>query len=173
MVVKGVNTASRVITFAASMETPDRDGDIVRTSGWDFENYIKNPVFLWAHNYDEPPVGKGVVHNGKDIVYTEGTRVMVNIQFPIAAIYPFGDTVFRLYAEGYLSGVSVAFIPREWEDLPGGGKEFTGQELVEISAVPVPSHPGALAVARGLGIIPKKFCPVFCNQIREGLELCC
>ena len=173
VIIKRFNAEDRVITFVISTEEPDRDRDIIRTSGWDFTNYKKNPVFLWSHKYDAPPVGKAVVYNGKNVVYVESGRVLANIQFPTAAVYPFADTVFKLYGGGYLNGVSVGFVPVEFTERTDGGKEFFEQELVEISAAPIPSHPSALVEARSKGIIPKRFCPEFCDEIRRGLELCC
>lgn len=39
-------------------EVVDRDGEIIRLAGWDFENYNKNPVVLWGHRYWDLPVAK-------------------------------------------------------------------------------------------------------------------
>ena len=45
---------------------PDRVGDIVNPTGWYLDNYLKNPVVLWAHQSGGiggaaiPPVGKAI-----------------------------------------------------------------------------------------------------------------
>ena len=35
----------------------DRQGDIVNQDGFDLENYMKNPVVLWGHDYFSLPIG--------------------------------------------------------------------------------------------------------------------
>jgi len=40
-VVKSVDSDKRTITFIASDESVDRDGDIIKIAGWDLSNYIK------------------------------------------------------------------------------------------------------------------------------------
>ena len=49
------------------------------------------------------------------------------------------------YANKFMRAVSVGFRPLEFEFIDGGnGIRFTKQELLELSAVPVPAHPKAL-----------------------------
>src|SRR6516164_4133886 len=43
--------------FVLSDETPDRLGDIIMAGGWDLTNFKKNPVALWGHRSDMPPIG--------------------------------------------------------------------------------------------------------------------
>ena len=45
------------LVAVASNETRDRVGDIVKVDGWDLKNFKRNPVLLFAHKYDQPPVG--------------------------------------------------------------------------------------------------------------------
>lgn len=147
----------RTLRFIGSDETPDRDGDIISLNGWDLSNYEKNPVFLWAHDYSIPPVGKA------NRVYSESGKLMFDIEFPEKGIYPLADLVYNLYKGGFLNATSVGFIgreaiPREDEavkDLPEWrrGVKFTAQELLELSAVPVPSNPSALQQAKSAGKI--------------------
>ena len=151
--VKQVEGAARTLQFVASTESVDRDGEVLQVTGWQTENYAKNPVFLWAHRYDEPPIGKCTK------IESSGSLVM-DIEFADAETYPFADIVYRLYLGGFLNAVSVGFIPIEWET--GGKKEgdpkkvFTKQELLELSAVPVPSNPEALQQARSAKVITLK-----------------
>ena len=68
------------------------------------------------------------------------------------------DDVWRAVEGGFLRAVSVGFTPtgpiNELVDSAGNwiGYEFTSQELLELSVVPVPANPQALAVAKSLGI---------------------
>ena len=142
--------APRTLEFTGSDETVDRSGDIVRASGWQLDNYVKNPVFLWAHDYHSPPIGKAVK------VWTEGTALKFHIQFPTKEEYPFADTIHSLYKGGYLKAVSVGFRPLDGKDMKEGGTEFLKQELFELSGCPVPANPSALISAREAGLITVK-----------------
>lgn len=133
------------LTHVITDKTTDRDGDIIDPKGWDFENWLKNPVVLFGHKSRELPVGKGI-----DLKQMS-TKVKATMEFPSEALYPFGNTVGRLAAAGYMNATSVGFIPRDYEPLdeddPWGGYRFLSQELTEYSIVPVPSNPAALQVS--------------------------
>ena len=147
----------RILRFIGSDETPDRDGDVISVEGWDLKNYQLNPVFLWAHDYSIPPVGKAIN------VGVKGKKLMFEIQFPEKGIYPFADLVYNLYKGGFLNATSVGFVgkqaterdDKDAEDAPPWqvGVKFTQQELLELSAVPVPSNPQAVQQAKSLGAV--------------------
>jgi hypothetical protein len=151
--VKQVDGKNRTLSFTASTEGVDRDGEVLSANGWMFDNFMKNPVFLWAHQYTQPPIGKvvqcGIVTNS----------VTAEVEFADAETYQFADIVYRLYLGGFLNAVSVGFIPIEWETGKKDGqpkKTYTKQEMLEISAVPVPSNPDALQQARTAKLITLK-----------------
>jgi hypothetical protein len=63
---------------------------------------------------------------------------------------------YKMVEAGLLSAVSVGFMPLEFawstdKDRPYG-MDFTKQELLEISLVPVPCNQNAIALAKSLGI---------------------
>jgi hypothetical protein len=68
-----------------------------------------------------------------------------------------------MFKEGFLKAVSVGFMPKEWELIDSEddsffpGLRFLKQELLEFSAVPVPSNPDALMKARTKGIDVEPF----------------
>jgi hypothetical protein len=70
--------------------------------------------------------------------------------------YPFADTIFRLVKGGFLNAVSTGWIPLQWKFSTDrsrpGGIDFSKVELLEVSQVPVPALPTALATARAQGI---------------------
>lgn len=148
--IKSIDPDTRTITFIASTQNEDRYGDCVMVEGWDTSNYAKNPVFLWAHDSSQLPIGKCV-----GLAKQMGSKpaLVQKIQFATADENPFADNVFKLYKGGYLSAVSVGFIPHEMSlrmDEETGyitGYDFTKQELLELSAVPVPANSEALALA--------------------------
>jgi uncharacterized protein len=153
--IRSIDEKARTIEFVASTEAVDRYGDIIRTSGWKYQNYLKNPVFLWAHRSGDPPIGKCV-----DLKIESNPPALVQtIEFADAKTYGFADTIFNLFKNGFMRAVSVGFMPTEQPipitDLEGytTGYEFVGQELLELSAVPIPANQEALA--RG---VQKGFC---------------
>ena len=142
---KAVDEAARTIEFVVSTAARDRDGDIIEPGGWRTEQYMRNPVVLWAHDAGQPPVAKALSVEVRD------GALMAVAQFTDAETYAFGDTVFRLYAGGYLNAVSAGFMPISAEPFEDGGVRgyrISDQELWEFSAVPVPANPEALVAAK-------------------------
>ncbi len=136
--VKEVNEDERTLVAYASTESVDRDGDIIEVGGWELDNFRKNPVLLWAHNYDIPPVGKVLW------VKQENKALKFKAKF---ADTQMASEIWRLYKDGYLNAFSVGFLPLETENEERDGNQirvFKRQELLEISAVPVPANPEAL-----------------------------
>lgn len=149
--IKEISETERTFTATASTENVDRDREVLTLKGWDLTNYKKNPVVLWAHTYDVPPIAKSV---WTKVVKGEG--LMFKPQF---ATTDFANDIFDLYKGGFLKSFSVGFKPVEWKDGVGGEeprRTYLKQELLEISSVPVPANPGALISAMSDGIIKSK-----------------
>src|SRR5579885_328326 len=142
--------AQRTLRFVFSDGSIDRYGDRIDPAGWELDEYKANNVALWAHDSSLPPIGRGVN------VGQVGDRLMGDIEFASADINPFADMIYRMYQGGFLSAVSVGFMPLEWnfvnEPERRGGIDFKRQSLMEISCVPVPALPTALIDARAAGI---------------------
>lgn len=146
-----IDEESRRITFTISTAARDRDGDTIDVAGWELEDYRKNPVVLWAHEGWSPPVARA------ESVMAEQGRLVSIARFATREQYPFADTIYELYKGGFLNATSVGFEPLEMELMdglePGDiGFRFRRQKLLEYSAVPIPSNPEALVIARGTGI---------------------
>jgi len=121
---------------------------------------------MFAHKSSEPPIGKCVE------IHTESNppALVQTIQFADAATYPFAEVIFNLYRERMMNAVSVGFMPLEMPnritDLENNttGYEFTSQELLELSAVPIPANADCLAraVQKGFGDadLARVFAPV-------------
>lgn len=131
------NPAGTPIRFVASTEQVARDGFIVDMTGWRLDNYRTNPVFLWAHDYASPPIGKADV-------LVEGNRLMADVTFDQGD--DFARQIERKYRDGFLSAVSVGFNAMSFQPpaQKGDAPHITEAELLDISAVPVPSDPRAL-----------------------------
>lgn len=151
----GEDNLSRLISFVASDESVDRYGDIIRVAGWDLTNYRTNPLLLFGHDASSVPIGRV---NAIDII---GKQLVAEAEFRPEGDSAFADDVWRAIDGGFLNAVSVGFMPTKapnplWKggDPNSGiltGFEFTAQELLELSVVPVPANPQALAIARDLG----------------------
>lgn len=155
--VKEVNydPKTRQVRVVASDESVDRYGDIIRVRGWELKHFKENPVLLWAHDSGSPPIGN-VPQVVKETERGAPQLVAVAQLFP-EGTYDFADLVGRIMEADGLRAVSVGFLPtkepkpiRSKEDDYITGFEFVGQELLELSVVPVPANPAALALAKGL-----------------------
>lgn len=141
------NDAERTITAYCTTLDRDRFGDTIQPAGMRNANYRNNPVVLWAHNYDMPPIAKSLWERPDE----KGVRICMQFDTRDEAM-----EIYRLYREGYLNAFSIGFLPiafeRIFENNVLTGLNFTDWELIECSAVPVPANPNALqdALARGL-----------------------
>ena len=147
---QAVADADRKLRFVFSDGTIDRAGDSIDPEGWEVDNFLTNPVALWAHDSYSPPIGRA------SNVGASGGKLMGDIEFMAAEISGFADSIYRMIKAGFVKAVSVGFIPLEWsfaqEKNRPFGINFTKQELVEISVCPVPCNPNALQAAKAAGI---------------------
>ena len=133
--------AAGPVTFVLSTDEVDRHGDVVSADGWLLEAYRENPVLLWAHDYRHPAIGRAAS------VWTEPHRLLAKIEFAPSV---FAQEVAALYAAGFQWGVSVGFRPVRWDERRDSrtgacvGLRYLEQELLEVSAVPVPANRSAL-----------------------------
>ena len=141
--------------FRASTNDLDRHGTIVEPRGIETDNFVSNPVFMWGHDAygsgDGPPDLENVL--GRVVDFKRSDEA-----FDIAVEWAEHDRAVMardLVRAGFLSAVSVGFIP----DADGmttrsiDGAEipvYERTELVEVSLVPVPSNPSAIAIMRSL-----------------------
>lgn len=130
---------------------PDRSGDIVIPTGiQNAEDYLLNPVVLWAHNRAQfPPIG---VCEWLDV---QPRRIVAETRF--ARGVPFAEDVFRLYEQGVLRGWSIGFVPRQAKREPrrdgSTGLRVLTWDLLEYSAVPIPENPDAVTLAIEKGLV--------------------
>ena len=140
----------RILRWRGSTDAIDRDGDVIPVDGWDTDNYLKNPVVLFGHDYHMLPVGRAlsvtISEDGLDF----------DLEFPSSEEeagehFKFADSVYRLAANRFLNAASVGFRPLEEAKILEDGdgvknprRQWGRRELLELSIVPVPSNPGAL-----------------------------
>jgi hypothetical protein len=115
------------LRFVASTEGKKRDGLDLKAEDWQIENYRRNPIVLWAHDYSGArlPIGRATVR-------IEDKKMLADVTFDQGD--EFARQVEDKYRRGFLNAVSVG-----WDDNPDETRD-----LLDISAVPVPADPNAL-----------------------------
>lgn len=143
----------RILRFVGSDQKTDRDGDKIMIDGWNLTEYRKNPVVLFGHRQTETPVAK----TKKVWVNKETNQLMFDIEFPESDVSSVGDSLYKLYKNGFMSATSVSFIPDLSKiEYPEKKKDkdpyrvFGGQSLMEISLVSVPANPRALLTSKSM-----------------------
>lgn len=118
----------------ASVNSPDRAGDVVPSSVWEkgMTNYLKNPIVLAFHDHDDP-IGRMVEHK------VDNKGLWIKARISAAA------ETFNLIKDNVLTAFSVAFrvLDAEYNNVT---ELFVIKELelVEISVVSVPCNQDTL-----------------------------
>lgn len=127
---------SVVIRGMASTNDTDRVGDVISPDAWvkgGLDNFKKNPIILFNHNYDKP-VGKATEVNP----LSNGLEIEVNV----SKYAP--DHVAELVKEGILGAFSVGFRIKDADYIEQtDGLLIKDAELFEVSIVSVPCNQGA------------------------------
>lgn len=139
----GMESSNGNLKFIASKEIVDRDGDIIYIDGIDTKNFSKNPVFLWGHDSDKLPIGK--IISTEKVVGVDGIKMlMIEVEFHKSVI---AQEIKEMYDTNFLNAVSVRILPKSYEfykDEKNEGIKFVESELIEVSAVTLPSNQEAL-----------------------------
>src|SRR5947209_10501725 len=169
--LRGVNFDARTVDIVASDFSLDSYGTRIDPSGWDLEQFRKNPVICLQHDsYADLPVASAIPQT----IRVENGKLLMTVQFPPEGTSEDADEAFGLIAAGVLRGVSVGFDPSEWQDTtertPDGQelrvRVYTKQRLMETSFVTIPSNDNGLVVrARQLNADPAEL-----KTITEKLE---
>ena len=148
--VKGFNDAGE-LEAVASTGALDRQNEMIKPDAWkdSLPTYRSNPVILATHLHrlstgDSPVIGSATA------IEITADGLVFRMKF---AGTDLGKQYEQLYREKHMRAFSVGFYPIDggWEDFNRGGKNakrtwvHTKVDLLEISAVPVPANPEALA----------------------------
>jgi hypothetical protein len=152
------------VKIAASTETIARDSGIIPLSAWErggLANFVRNPVILAFHSHRDP-IGISVFTELDGNALVEYWKFHEETQL--------SREMKALYEGGWLRAASVGFIVTEFafiDELPKDEYDKLVQkygastlrdafwiaqraELLETSAVPVPSDPNALQFSAGM-----------------------
>jgi hypothetical protein len=111
----------RTLEFIGSTAHVDRYGDIIEVAGWDLKHFKQNPVFMWAHNYNVPPIGKA-----KKVSKT-GDALTFHIYFPTneeinaegwPSHIPTPETVYKLIRKTTASKQAGAILDKSSTSFP-------------------------------------------------------
>ena len=131
----------RIVINTASV---DRDRDRVFPAGARIDDYLKNPVVQWAHDYYSPFATIG--RTTKLEVSPEG--IVAEFDLRPAANESDPQNIVRLLWEGeWIRTASIGFMPDSTKPNDVGGRDFETWALLEWSLVPVPSNQDALRLA--------------------------
>jgi HK97 family phage prohead protease len=138
-------------------------GEIVDQGTWDTKSYESNPIILWGHNPNEP---ENVLGTAVDISTNQSGKSFITAQFDDDATNPKAGLVFRQLVKGTLRCVSAGFIPHTIDtedDVP----VLKDNELLEVSIVPIPANPRALALALKEGSLSTKDAKWLLKSMRD------
>ncbi len=143
--VGDVNPENGTFEVIASTDAIDRHGERILAEGWKTDNYMKNPIILFGHDYwnIESVVGKATS------VEVVSGKLIVKGVFASGDTNPKAQMLRKMYDEGIIRTVSVGLRPlaRDVQDRD----IITSAELLELSFVPVPANPEALRLSKELG----------------------
>jgi hypothetical protein len=122
----------------------DRDKDRVFPQGGKIEDYMRNPVVQFAHNYYEP---WATVGRTRTLEITE-TGIIADFELrPAANDVDPQNIVLLLWEQEYIRAASIGFIPDAMVPNDLGGMDFVSWQLLEWSICAVPANQDALRLA--------------------------
>ena len=169
------NSEQRQEGFAWTLSTFDLDrfGERIDPMGWDFSQFVKNPVVEWAHNYFIPAIGKIGGLSADD----NGLHGLVI--FNDKSFDPFAWGIEQRVRAGVIRAGSVGFrvieieIPDRETAKDGTSLIFRKQELLEFSICNVPANSFALAKnieAAKTETTQRLNCPAFWGGLINNFE---
>jgi HK97 family phage prohead protease len=140
----GDGEENKGIAWTFSTFDLDRFHERIDPLGWDYSQFVKNPVIEWAHRYDIPAIGRA------DNIFTDENGLHGVIIFNDKEYDPFGWSIGERVKARVIRAGSVGFrvleieIPSKEDSKDGTELIFRKQELLEFSICNVPANPFAL-----------------------------
>jgi HK97 family phage prohead protease len=154
-----------VVEVIVSTNSLDRHNEKLSIKGLDIKNY--NGVVLLNHDYESLPIGRSIklkksVKDGKEILTSQ-------TQFAIDQ-YPLANTVYKLVRDGFMTDVSIGFIPQEWDSEES---TWTKSEMIEYSFVTVGANRDAKVTSKAfekIGVTEKEFEDEVVDFVKKNRE---
>ena len=114
--------------------------------GLSTENYLRNPVVMWAHDsMGRSPSGGLPI--GRTLKLNRSQDGQIIAEFEFLDDDPFAQRVKNAWDKGFLRAASISWIPVESVPIGDGRWRDTKSDLLEWSIVSVPADPDALREA--------------------------
>ncbi len=128
-----VDEAGVITGIAWPFGTADRVGDMIEKGAF---RQAKGPLPMLAFHRPDDPVGvwTDIGEDAKGL--TVKGRLLIDD-------LPRAKEVRALVQSGAVTGLSIGFMTVKAENRKGGGRTIRAVDLLEISLVSVPAHPGA------------------------------
>jgi HK97 family phage prohead protease len=147
-----IDETTKTAIFTISDDGEDRMGEIVDQKSWNFKDYLKNPIVLFGHDPSKPEYVLGSAQSVD--VAEDGSSTQATLKFD-TGFNKKATLVYNQIKAGTLRCVSVGFI-NHTEEVKDGTPVLSDNDLLEISIVPIPANPRAVALALKEGTISKK-----------------
>ena len=149
----------------------DRGNDRVDPMGAVLDNYLKNPVIMWLHDYRGVTPAAGIpvakcpyLKSSEDGIISGPPDFLKDD--------PFAQRVKNAWDQDYIKTASIGFAPIDFEENELGGYDYKKWEMLEWSLVPIPMNAEAMRVAKSAGfedlILPKRSQA----EISDDLDYC-
>ncbi len=126
----------------------DRGNDRVFPKGGMLDNYLKNPIIMWLHDYHgETPAAGIPVATCPYLKITDEGIISGEPQFLEGD--PFAQRVKNAWDKGFLKTASIGFAPIDYETNEKSGTDYKTWEMLEWSLVPIPMNAEAMRIAKG------------------------
>lgn len=158
--VRSINEEERSVEVVCSTKTIDAYGDVVDQK-FNLTRYKKNPVVLWHHNRfgglfggtsapkDFLPIGRAKGTKVERDPETGDRQLTATLIFGSKEYNELAEQVWLGFKEEIIRAVSIGFRPgKVTEKTDDHGRtyyELSDNELFEISVVPIPANPDAVA----------------------------
>lgn len=128
-----------VVEVIVATDRRDRHGEVLDIKGLNTKEY--SGVVLWGHDYFSFPIGKSL-----SLRKTKDGQLISKAQLAVDE-YDFAETAYNLIKGGYITDVSIGFIPKEYNpELDSWIKS----EMVEYSFVSIGANPDAKITKKAL-----------------------
>lgn len=129
----------------------DRGNDRVFPLGGKLDNYLKNPVVMWLHDYRGMTEAGGIpVAKCPYLKATEAGIVSGPPEFLEGDA--FAQRVKNAWEKGFIKTASIGFQPIKSQENERGGFDYLEWEMLEYSLVPIPMNAEAMRVAKAAGL---------------------
>jgi HK97 family phage prohead protease len=128
-----VDDTGAITGIAWPFGSPDRMGDVIEKGAF---RQVKGPLPMLAFHRPDDPVGvwAEIAESDKGLI-VKGRLLIDDL--------PRAREVRALVQSGAVSGLSIGFMTLKAENRKGGGRTIRAVDLLEVSLVSVPAHPGA------------------------------